>query len=213
MLRDIVGPAARRPPQFGRRACGRRWSECRSASPPATGPEQRSFGDGVVVLRRGHRSVAAIGALAEAIRRGDADATVAALAPVRRRDHLDHRDARRDSVLGARCASTRSPPTAPMIAAAAPATRATALAALAASGCSAPTATGRYGVAAGPARSSVGWPTRSSGFEPSERSYAGPAAARHRATTTSCGCYNGDTGVVVVARWRAERRVRARAAG
>ncbi len=78
VLRDIVGPAAWAP-QFGR---GMRAAlERMTADAPGTGPDARSFGDAVAVLRVGHRSVASIGVLAEAIRRGDADAAVAALAP------------------------------------------------------------------------------------------------------------------------------------
>ncbi|HEX3615969.1 MAG TPA: exodeoxyribonuclease V subunit alpha [Solirubrobacteraceae bacterium] len=76
VLRDIVGPAAEAP-QFG---AGMRATLARVTGEAPAGPEQRSFGDGVAVLRRGHRSVAPIGALAEAIRRGDPDAVIAALA-------------------------------------------------------------------------------------------------------------------------------------
>jgi exodeoxyribonuclease V alpha subunit len=75
VLRDIVGPAAESP-RFG---AGMRATLARVVGEPPAGVEQRSFGDGVAVLRRGHRSVAPIGRLAEAIRQGDADATVAAL--------------------------------------------------------------------------------------------------------------------------------------
>ncbi|HWD70243.1 MAG TPA: exodeoxyribonuclease V subunit alpha [Solirubrobacteraceae bacterium] len=75
VLRDIVGPAAESP-QFG---AGMRATLGRVIGEEPAGPEERSFGDGVAVLRRGHRSVAPIGRLAEAIRRGDADAAVAAL--------------------------------------------------------------------------------------------------------------------------------------
>ena len=75
VLRDIVGPAAEAP-QFG---AGMRATLTRVIGDAPAGAEQRSFGDGVAVLRRGHRSVAPIGALAEAIRRGDPDGTVAAL--------------------------------------------------------------------------------------------------------------------------------------
>jgi exodeoxyribonuclease V alpha subunit len=76
VLRDIVGPAAERP-QFG---AGMRGAlERVTGEEPPGRPEQRSFGDGVAVLRQGHRSVATIGRLAEAIRAGDGDATVAAL--------------------------------------------------------------------------------------------------------------------------------------
>ena len=75
VLRDIVGPAAEAP-QFG---AGMRGTLERVIGDAPAGPDERSFGDGVAVLRRGHRSVAPIGRLAEAIRRGDQDATVAAL--------------------------------------------------------------------------------------------------------------------------------------
>ena len=77
VLRDIVGPAAEQP-QFG---AGMRATLARVTRADVSGPEDRSFGDSVTVLRRGHRSVAPIGVLAEAIRRGDGDATVDALAP------------------------------------------------------------------------------------------------------------------------------------
>ncbi len=76
VLRDIVGPAGEAP-QFG---AGMRATLARVIGEAPAGPQQRSFGDGVAVLRRGHRSVAPIGRLAEAIRRGDGDGTVAALA-------------------------------------------------------------------------------------------------------------------------------------
>ncbi|MDE3130049.1 MAG: exodeoxyribonuclease V subunit alpha [Acidobacteriota bacterium] len=75
VLRDIVGPAAEAP-QFG---AGMRATLARVTGVADAGPEARSFGDGIAVLRRGHRSVAPIGALAEAIRRGDGDASLGAL--------------------------------------------------------------------------------------------------------------------------------------
>jgi exodeoxyribonuclease V alpha subunit len=95
VLRDIVGPAA----------TGTRFSPAirslldrvvgpRAESSAKTGGDRdgaaagidnshhpvRSFGDGVVVLQRGHRFGESIGSLAEAIRRGDGDAVVAAAA-------------------------------------------------------------------------------------------------------------------------------------
>lgn len=76
VLRDIVGPAAEEP-RFG---SGMRATLSRVTGAALSGPEERSFGDSVAVLRRGHRSVAPIGRVAEAIRRGDGDATVDALA-------------------------------------------------------------------------------------------------------------------------------------
>lgn len=106
VLRDIVGPAAEAP-RFGlgmravlervtgaapggpngqalREANGEAPRQPNDDAPRGSGDasgklSERSFGDGVVVLRHGHRSVAPIGTLAEAIRRGDGDATVAAL--------------------------------------------------------------------------------------------------------------------------------------
>ena len=85
VLRDIVGPAAAAP-RFGpgmRAALARVTGAEPPAEPslgePGAAVQQRSFGDGVAVLRHGHRSVAPIATLAEAIRRGDADAAVAAL--------------------------------------------------------------------------------------------------------------------------------------
>jgi exodeoxyribonuclease V alpha subunit len=77
VLRDIVGPAAVSP-QFGQ---GMRVALERVTGEPVDGVEQqRTFGDGVVVLRHGHRSVEAISELAEAIRRGAGDDVVGALA-------------------------------------------------------------------------------------------------------------------------------------
>lgn len=77
VLRDIVGPAASGN-RFGAgmrsilgRVTGDSWDAAGAGYPGA-----RSFGDGVVVLRRGHRFGAAIGDLAEAIRLGDGDAAV-----------------------------------------------------------------------------------------------------------------------------------------
>ncbi len=75
VLRDIVGPAAEHP-QFGP---GMRATLARVTGEEPPGAQQRSFGDAVTLLRHGHRSVAPIGALAEAIRGGDEDAAVAAL--------------------------------------------------------------------------------------------------------------------------------------
>ena len=113
VLRDIVGPAAEAP-QFG---AGMRATLARVTGAAARlARKQRSFGDGVAVLRRGHRSVAPIGALAEAIRRGDGDAAVAAL-DGRLDDSITWlRDPTGD--MAAAAARTRSRPTAPLIAAA-----------------------------------------------------------------------------------------------
>ncbi len=89
VLRDIVGPAADGP-QFGEgmravltRVTG---ADPGGAGPALTGtdpggdrpapPQDSKFGDGIAILRRGHRFGAAISALADAIRAGDADAAL-----------------------------------------------------------------------------------------------------------------------------------------
>ncbi len=89
VLADIVGPAAEHSQaSAAMRAAlasltGDPAAVTAVAAATAAGARDRSsghrFGDGVVVLRRGHRSAAPIGVLAEAIRRGDGDATIAAL--------------------------------------------------------------------------------------------------------------------------------------
>jgi exodeoxyribonuclease V alpha subunit len=53
---------------------------------PERGDEEQAIGDGIVVLRRVHRFGGGIATLADAIRRGDADATVAALSNAERDD-------------------------------------------------------------------------------------------------------------------------------
>jgi exodeoxyribonuclease V alpha subunit len=105
VLRDIVGPAADNP-RFGdgmrvllTQVAGSEPAPAVPAAPTAptatsSPPETpvapaasfaaastssgRPFGDGIAVLRRGHRFGAAIGALADAIRSGDPEATLAA---------------------------------------------------------------------------------------------------------------------------------------
>jgi exodeoxyribonuclease V alpha subunit len=80
VLRDIVGPAVTGPRMTtGTRALLARLTgaelpgEAVAATP---GSAVAGFGDGVVVLERGHRFGAGIGAVAAAIRRGEADALV-----------------------------------------------------------------------------------------------------------------------------------------
>jgi exodeoxyribonuclease V alpha subunit len=76
VLRDIVGPAANGA-SFGP---GMRSILTRvTGTDPGPAARETAFGSGVVVLSRGHRFGAPIGALAEAIRSGDADAAVSAL--------------------------------------------------------------------------------------------------------------------------------------
>ena len=76
VLRDIVGPAAAGP----RLGAGARALLERVAGGPlgGNGDPRGGFGDGIVVLERGHRFGAAIGRLADAVRRGDAGGAVAA---------------------------------------------------------------------------------------------------------------------------------------
>ena len=78
VLGDIVGPAATGPRMRApaRRALEQATGRCVAA---AQAPAGVSAGDGIVVLDRSHRFGAAIAALADAVRRGDGDATVAAL--------------------------------------------------------------------------------------------------------------------------------------
>jgi exodeoxyribonuclease V alpha subunit len=78
VLRDIVGPAG-----DGLRMTGAMRTELAAAvgGPvrAADPPDGVAFGDGIVVLERVHRFGEGIAAVAEAIRRGDADGTLAAL--------------------------------------------------------------------------------------------------------------------------------------
>jgi exodeoxyribonuclease V alpha subunit len=71
VLGDIVGPAADGL-CLGEAAC-RELATVTGQAVPALGGSFPSIGDGIVVLRRGHRFGGAIAELAEAIRRGDAD--------------------------------------------------------------------------------------------------------------------------------------------
>jgi exodeoxyribonuclease V alpha subunit len=77
VLRDIVGPAGQGLRLTGgmRAPLGRVTGATPGATPVAT---PKSFGDGIVALRRGHRFGAAIGELADAVRRGQAEPAVAA---------------------------------------------------------------------------------------------------------------------------------------
>jgi exodeoxyribonuclease V alpha subunit len=76
VLRDIVGPAE----MWTRFSPGMRAVVTRvTGDDQAQAPTTPWFGDGVVTLRRGHRFGSEIASLADAIRRGDGDATLAAL--------------------------------------------------------------------------------------------------------------------------------------
>ncbi|HET9719039.1 MAG TPA: exodeoxyribonuclease V subunit alpha [Solirubrobacteraceae bacterium] len=77
VLRDIVGPVGDGP----RMTAGMQALLRRVAGDGVDGPAvegHASFGNGIVALRRGHRFGVAIGELADAVRRGDADGAVAA---------------------------------------------------------------------------------------------------------------------------------------
>ena len=78
VLGDIVGPAADRlliRPEARADLAGATGTAVEAADPPAG----TAIGDGIVVLRRVHRFGGGIAAVADAVRRGDADGTVAAL--------------------------------------------------------------------------------------------------------------------------------------
>jgi exodeoxyribonuclease V alpha subunit len=78
VLGDIVGPAADR--LVIRTAARTDLSEASGATVEADDPPAvTAIGDGIVVLRRVHRFGGGIAELADAVRRGDADATIAAL--------------------------------------------------------------------------------------------------------------------------------------
>jgi exodeoxyribonuclease V alpha subunit len=78
VLGDIVGPAADR--LLIRTAARAALSEAGGATVEADDPPAgTAIGDGIVVLRRVHRFGGGIAELADAVRRGDADATIAAL--------------------------------------------------------------------------------------------------------------------------------------
>jgi exodeoxyribonuclease V alpha subunit len=86
VLGDLVGPAADGLRMRG--AARSRLAEVAQHKVPATEPPTgATIGDGIVVLRRVHRFAGAIADLAEVVRRGDADATLAIL----RADHDDVR--------------------------------------------------------------------------------------------------------------------------
>jgi exodeoxyribonuclease V alpha subunit len=188
VLRDIVGPAAEAP-QFGP---GMRAALARVTGTEPPGAQQRSFGDGVAVLRRGHRSVAPISALAEAIRRGDADATVAALTVpdgsiTWLRDPLSDASALREQAVAAY---------APMIAAARAADAAGALRALASFRLLCAHRHGPYGVAQWTDTVEAWLRAEVADFEPGAQPYPGLPLLVTR-NDYELRLHNGDTGVVV----------------
>jgi exodeoxyribonuclease V alpha subunit len=78
VLGDIVGPATARPlirPETRERLAALTGRDVPAADPPSGG----AIGDGIVVLDRVYRFGGAIAAVAEAVRRGDADAAIKAL--------------------------------------------------------------------------------------------------------------------------------------
>jgi len=78
VLADIVGPAAERP-RISAAVSAQLAVATGSEVPAAVRSSSPAIGDGIVVLARVHRYGAGIARLAEAIRGGDADATIAAL--------------------------------------------------------------------------------------------------------------------------------------
>jgi len=163
--------------------------------------KQRSFGDGVAVLRRGHRSVASISALAEAIRRGDADATVAALLTVPDgsitwlRDPLHEAGALRERAVAAY---------APMIAAARAGDAAEALRALASFRLLCAHRHGPYGVAQW-TDTVEDWLRAESQASSRARSPTRACRCSSPATTTSCACTTvtpASSSVATAWRWR-----------
>jgi exodeoxyribonuclease V alpha subunit len=189
VLRDIVGPAAEEP-QFG---AGMRATLDRVTGAALPGPEERSFGDGVAVLRRGHRSVAPIGALAEAIRRGDGDAAVDALAAGDGSITWTH------DLSGGGLAALRAHAVAaygPMIAAARAGDAATALRQLGTFRLLCAHRHGPLGVAQW-TQDVESWLREDvNGFEPSAQRYAGLPLLATR-NDYELRLHNGDTGVVV----------------
>ena len=189
VLRDIVGPAAEEP-QFG---AGMRATLSRVTGAVLSGPEERSFGDGVTVLRRGHRSVAPIGALAEAIRRGDGDAAVAALAGG------DGSITWTEDLSGAGIAALRGHAVAaygPMIAAARAGDAATALLQLSTFRLLCAHRHGPLGVAQWTETVESWLRADVASFEPSAQRYAGLPLLATR-NDYELRLHNGDTGVVV----------------
>jgi exodeoxyribonuclease V alpha subunit len=86
VLGDLVGPAADKL-LMHEPARSRLAAAAQQAVPASEPPSGATIGDGIVVLRRVHRFTGAIADLAEAVRAGDAEATLAIL-------HAGHHDVR-----------------------------------------------------------------------------------------------------------------------
>jgi len=188
VLRDIVGPAAEAP-RFG---AGMRATLGRVVGEPPAGVEERSFGDGVAVLRRGHRSVAPIGRLAEAIRQGDADATLAALTADEASITWIADPIAEPGVLREHAVSAYGP----MIAAARGGDAPTALRQLASFRLLCAHRHGPLGVAQWTEAVESWLRERLTGFEPGPQRYAGLPLLATR-NDYELALHNGDTGVVV----------------
>ena len=192
VLRDIVGPAADGP----RIGAGMRAVLDRVAggAPAAGNPaSQRSFGDGVVVLSRGYRFGTAIGSLADAVRRGDVDAALAALTgggeEITWLDDDDDFASLRDASVSAY---------GEVVAAARAGDGGGALAALAGFRLLCAHRRGSAGVATWGARVERWLADAVAGFEPGDRGYAGrPLLITEN--DRELKLFNGDTGVVVSA--------------
>ncbi len=196
VLRDIVGPAADGSLiGAGMRAMLRRVAGGEPAGDP---PARRSFGDGVVVLSRGHRYGAAIASLAQAVRDGDADRALAALAAGGDEIAWLPRDADDDAALSPlreRAVASYGA----VVAAARAGDGAAALAALGGFRLLCAHRRGTYGVASWASRVERWLADAIEGFQPGERGYAGrPLLITEN--DRELKLFNGDTGVVIETR-------------
>jgi exodeoxyribonuclease V alpha subunit len=202
VLRDIVGPAAdglllSEPMRSELEAAV--GSSVTAASPPPG----VTFGDGIVVLERVHRYGKGIAAVAEAIRRGDPDATLAALAraPESEVTWLDLDAADEEVDLDDAVAAVRDglvDAGRAVFAAAGAGDAASALAALGSFRMLCAHRRGPHGVVAWTGHAERWLAAEVEAFDTGERDYAGrPLLVTHN--DYELGLYNGDTGVIVAA--------------
>jgi exodeoxyribonuclease V alpha subunit len=188
VLADVAGPAAGAPRM--RTAAAAQLGRV-SAIEVAPDPAGTAIGDGIVTLRRVHRFGAAIGAVAEAIRRGDADATLAALAAGRDEVAWLPPDAGTAALRDGAVAAARE-----AIGAARTGDAQAALAALGAFRMLCAHRRGPYGVATWSARIEAWLAGAVPGFAAEAPWYPGrPLLVT--ANDDALGLFNGDTGVVV----------------
>jgi exodeoxyribonuclease V alpha subunit len=198
VLRDIVGPAS-----DGLRVS----APMRAALEEAVGRfvvsegSDGGFGDGIVVLERVHRYGEGIARVAEAVRRGDADGTIAALRAARPAEvvwlPVDVADegVEIDSALGVVRASAVASGRAVLDAAGDGDAR-SALAALSSFRLLCAHRRGSHGVAAWTAQIERWLADAVPEFDPGERDYVGRPLLVTR-NDYELGLYNGDTGVIV----------------